>query len=330
MSLSKPTGGSSKTTAATSETNDEKSRFSISLPKTYNYLTIVQAGSAVVFSTFLVTHLSVNILANFGGIELANKTLLLGRVYYQNNLLEPIVVFGSFCLHVASGVAKRGIRLYWKYRNLDKRELTGDVHEKVERIVTDEKNEQGQVVRQKITTKTTKTITVSYISRASELLLPFHSLIGYLLIPAVVSHSGIHRFLPKRHFGDSSMINITYVTLALKRWPKSSYLGFATLVGLTVYHVASGAPAVLRILKGATARKKTSEKQHATSSERLESSQKLLKYVRNGAIAATVGLVGGGLLVIGGKIGRENIRIPLRNEYLKVYGRVYPHSWVRY
>ncbi|CAG8445765.1 14595_t:CDS:1 [Ambispora leptoticha] len=328
MSLSKPAGNNSKIT--TGESNDGKSLFSISLPKAYSHLTITQAGSAIVFSTFLVTHLSATALANFGGIELANRTMLLGRVYYQNHLLEPIVVFGALGLHIASGVAKRVIRLYWKYRRLDKRELTGDVHETVERIVTDEKNEEGQVVRQKITTKTTKTITTSFITKASAFLLPFHSLVGYLLIPAVINHVGIHRILPKRYFGDSSLINMTYVTLALRRWPKSSYLAYATLVGLAVYHVAGGAPAALKIIKGVTVQKGKNEKQSATVPESSENSKKLIKYLRNGAIATTIGLVGGGLLVIGGKIGRENIRIPLRNEYLKVYGRVYPHSWVRY
>ncbi|CAG8477256.1 5379_t:CDS:1, partial [Paraglomus brasilianum] len=167
MSLSKPTSSSTTSGRPT-------------LPQAYGYLTIVQSGTAIVFSTVLVTHLSAIALANFGGIHLTNKAIILGRVFYQNRLLEPIVVFGAFWGHVLSGLAKRGIKLYWKYRKADVRKLYGEVYEKVEKIVEDETNEQGVVVRQKITTKTTTTITSSYLSRASALLLPFHILTGYL------------------------------------------------------------------------------------------------------------------------------------------------------
>ncbi|CAG8718810.1 819_t:CDS:1, partial [Scutellospora calospora] len=49
----------------------------ITTPKVYGYLTLVQAGTAVVFTTFLVTHLSATALATIGGIELTNKTIVL-------------------------------------------------------------------------------------------------------------------------------------------------------------------------------------------------------------------------------------------------------------
>lgn len=43
----------------------------------------VQAFSAMAFSTFAVIHLVPPMLASVGGVELANKALLWGRVYYQ-------------------------------------------------------------------------------------------------------------------------------------------------------------------------------------------------------------------------------------------------------
>ncbi|CAG8604889.1 4047_t:CDS:1, partial [Dentiscutata heterogama] len=203
----------------------------------------------------------------------------------------------------------------------DARKLTGEVHEKVEKIISDEKNEQGVTVR-KITTKTTTTITGSHISRALVFLLPYHRLTGYLLIPCVFSHAYIHRVLPRRHFGDSSMINASYVTLALKKWPRSTYLAFTLLIGLGVYHICSGAPVVYKILKGSIL--KNGDKQAS------EVTKKRLRIIRNGVIVSSIGLLATGLLVIGGKLRRENIKIPFRSEYLKVYGRVYPQSWVRY
>ncbi|RIB23939.1 hypothetical protein C2G38_2071373 [Gigaspora rosea] len=311
----------SKPTSTNTNTNTNSSPLPIvTVSKVYGYLTLVQAGTAVVFTTFLVTHLSATAVAVIGGIELTNKTIVLGRVYYQNRLLEPIIVFGSLWGHVLSGLIKRGIKLYWKYKKQDVRKLTGEVHEKVEKIVTDEKNEQGAIVR-KITTKTTTTITGSPISRAIVLLLPYHRLTGYLLIPSVLSHAFVHRALPRRHFGDSSMINATYVTLALKKWPRSSYLAFTLLIGLGVYHICSGAPVVYRILKGKIL--KNGDKQAS------EATKKRLRIIRNGVIVSSVGLLATGLLVIGGKLRHDNIKIPLRSEYLKVYGRVCPQDWVR-
>ncbi|CAG8537533.1 32064_t:CDS:1, partial [Racocetra persica] len=247
----------------------------VTVSKIYGYLTLVQVGTAAVFTTFLVTHLSATALATIGGIELTNKTIVLGRVYYQNSFLEPIVVAGSIWGHIISGLIKRGIKLYWKYKKQDVRKLTGEVHEKVEKIVTDETNEQGVVIR-KITTKTTTTITGSYISRAIVLLLPSHHLAGYLLIPFIFNHIFIHRVLPRRHFGDSSMINASYVTLALQRWPFSTYLTFTMLIGLGAYHICSGAPVVYRIVRGSII--KGGDKQAS------EATKKRLRIIRNGVI----------------------------------------------
>ncbi|CAG8460538.1 8033_t:CDS:1 [Diversispora eburnea] len=291
-----------------------------SAPWFYYRLTIVQAGTAAVFTTFLVTHLSATALASFGGIELTNKTIVLGRVYYQNKFLEPIVVFGSLCGHIIAGIAKRVIKQYWKYKKQDQRKLIGEVRIRVEKTTADETDEHGGV-RQKITTKTTTTITGSHITRALVLIGQYHHLTGYLLIPSVLAHALLNRILPRRHFGDSSMINASYVTLSLKKWPRSSYLGLTALIAIGVYHVGSGLPAVYKILKSLLI-KKNGEKIS-------ESAKKRQRYIRNGIIVSTIGLLMAGILVIGGKIGKDNTRIPLRKEYLKVYGQIYPQSWVR-
>ncbi|CAI2183410.1 1291_t:CDS:2 [Funneliformis geosporum] len=267
----------------------------ITLPKVYGYLTIVQAGTAIAFSTFLVTHLSATTLATLGGIELTNKTIILGRVYYQNKLLEPIVVFGALVGHVAAGIAKRSIKLYWKYNKRDDRKLTGEVHEKVEKIVTDEKNEQGNVSIGFITSKSSS-----------------------------FGHTYFNRILPRRYLGDSSLINATYVTLSLRKWPVTSYLSLTALIGLTAYHVISGFPVVYKILRGSVL-KKSAEKQVVLS----DSAKKRQRIIRNGIMITSIGLLTTGLLVIGGKFGKDP-RIPLRTEYLKVYGQVLPQSWVRY
>jgi hypothetical protein len=305
MSYSKPEGETSGVGGA-----ENGPKLGITLPKAYGYLTLVQAGTAVVFSTFFVTHLSVPTLAIIGGIDLANRSLVLGRVYYQNKLLEPLVVFGALVGHITAGIAKRSIKLYWTRNNKDPRKLTGEVKESVERITTDIKNEEGIVVKQKITTKTTTTITGSYISKAMSYLLPSHHAIGYILIPFIFGHIYVNRILPKRHFGDSSLINSTYVTLSLRKWPRSSYLYFIALIGLTAYHITSGVPAVYKVLRGCMKTKKEAEK-HLQESH----SKKKERILRTGVVITSIGLLTTGLLVIGGKLGKDP-RIPLRPEYL--------------
>jgi len=113
--------------------------------------------------------------------------------------------------------------------------------------------------------------------------------------------------------------------MALKKWPKSTYFSFLVLIGLTVFHAASGTPAALKILSG-TLKKRNGEKAVVQS----EKWKRREKFIRAGAIATSLGLLVGGLFIIGGRFGRDHIRVPLRPQYLKAYGRLYPESWVRY
>lgn len=85
----------------------------LSLQKTYGLLTKVQAGSAVVFSTFAVMHGAQVLSANVGGSSLANNWIMLGRPFYQDEHLEGLLVTGSALTHVLAGLGKLGIRLYW-------------------------------------------------------------------------------------------------------------------------------------------------------------------------------------------------------------------------
>src|SRR3954452_3843768 len=72
MSLSRPEGETGEVGSSTGS-DGNGSNIRITLPKVYGYLTIAQAGTAIVFGTFLVTHLSVPTLAIIGGVDLANR-----------------------------------------------------------------------------------------------------------------------------------------------------------------------------------------------------------------------------------------------------------------
>lgn len=93
----------------------------LSSQKAYGLLTKVQNGSAVVFSVFAVTHGLQILSANVGGSALANNWIMLGRPFYQDEHLEGILVTGSVLTHVAAGLGKLGIRLYWNNNNSTKK-----------------------------------------------------------------------------------------------------------------------------------------------------------------------------------------------------------------
>ncbi|CAO1621596.1 unnamed protein product [Parajaminaea phylloscopi] len=98
-------------------------------------LTTISHTSALVFSTFLVVHLSAPLASVFkvaansilgsdepghgrallaGSNDAASKWMLLGRVYYQGALTEPLIVWGSLAVHVSASIAKRCLKIWLK------------------------------------------------------------------------------------------------------------------------------------------------------------------------------------------------------------------------
>ncbi|RUP39000.1 hypothetical protein BC936DRAFT_138378 [Jimgerdemannia flammicorona] len=159
--------------------------------RAYGTLTTIQSASALVFSTFLLTHALQISAANLGGLDLANRYLLLGRPLYQDRLLEPVLTFGALTVHLLSGAVKAGIKEF-----VFKRKKTS--------------SEKNTVV---------ETLISVPILPPTTTFLPYHSFSGFLLVPIVVTHFVVVRLLPRRHFGDSAFLDFSYISLALQRWP---------------------------------------------------------------------------------------------------------------
>jgi len=99
-------------------------------------------------------------------------------------------------------------------------------------------------------------------------------------------------------------------------------------VCFAVYHVVSGIPAATRVLAGAVCKRKNGgEKPPAALTEKEKRKQRNIKH---GVFGVTTGVLLGGMYFIGGRFGRDQFRIPQRVQYLQLYGRVLPASWVRY
>ncbi|KAI9321427.1 hypothetical protein BX666DRAFT_1902030 [Dichotomocladium elegans] len=172
----------------------------MSLVKIYGNLTTIQSASAVVFSAFAFVHGSQIAVATIGGPDMANRWLLLGRPFYQDEHMEGIIVTGAATVHVLAGIAKAGIRRYW-----NQKKATGT---------------QNDV--------------------PSTQAVPYHHAAGYLLIPVAWLHYDLVRTLPVRYFGDSSLLDFGHIAWGLQNWPIFTYTVHGILVGAASYHIIGG------------------------------------------------------------------------------------------
>jgi len=206
--------------------------------KAFEILTKVQSASALAFSTFVVTHAATVVVTALRGMDAGNRTLVFGRVYYQHRALEKVVVVGAATVHFLSGLAKRGIRLYWKWRKNIR--VSGDTV--VTQRMESSTDEHGMTTTKKITTTTTFSHLFPSTDHPGTALLPRHHVVGYLLAAVSAIHYYFTRTLPRRKLGDSSLVDLSYVTVSLQRFPKSAYFTYFALIGLASYHLISGAP----------------------------------------------------------------------------------------
>ncbi|KAF8946460.1 hypothetical protein BGZ47_000463 [Haplosporangium gracile] len=274
----------------------------------------VQAFSAMAFSTFAVIHLVPPVLASVGGVELANKALLWGRVYYQTYGLEQVLVSGSLLVHLGAGFCKAVIRMVWKVKSYYSGSSSttsraieegdaGDAATTKERFTMT--NACGSTTSTTTMTKTTSTKTSvtgggSGGSASAPGLFPYHRLAGWILTPMVIAHMNVMRLAPLEVLGDSSMIDYSFVTY-LRRIGRSG--PYVLLVGLLAYHMFGGMPVAFNMLlpKGSPKRVKVQE---------LMRSRKL-----RGALAAVVV----GLVTVGtGRIMFAKGPIPLSRVYLSL------------
>lgn len=155
------------------------------------------------FTAFHITNVSIIPLSTRSVTE-SNRYLLLTRPYYQSTLTEPLLVGIPLVAHVTSGIA---LRLYRRRQALQ---------------------------RYGAETRTDKrTIPWPQLSGISAL--------GYALVPLASFHVWTTRILPLYAHGDSSLINLSYISHGFALHPVVSFTGFSALVGVGVWHFVWGA-----------------------------------------------------------------------------------------
>ncbi|KAG0057023.1 hypothetical protein BGZ83_002261 [Gryganskiella cystojenkinii] len=206
----------------------------------YQGLGRVQAVSALAFAGFCFIHMVPPALAAFGGIDLANKAILWGRVYYQEPIVEGVLVLGSLNIHIFTGLARALIRLVWKgkawnaSRPQKNKQVTSSSSESTDGSIKSTKTTTATTT----TTRSSRTSSSSGGSASTPGAFPYHRLIGWLLTPLVIGHINAMRAKPFNILGDSSLIDYWYVTHIHRIGHRPPYI---LLVGFLTYHMYGGA-----------------------------------------------------------------------------------------
>ncbi|KAF8949281.1 hypothetical protein BGZ46_005164 [Entomortierella lignicola] len=255
------------------------SKGSVTFPSVGLYQGLGRLGalSAITFGAFGLVHLIPPVLGSIGGVDLANKALIWGRVYYQTYGVEQVLVYGSLAVHIGTGLCRAIVRFIWKSKS----------YYASTRPVTDSEYA-GRPVSSKgtITTTTITTTTAIMSSRSGTSisstsssdtpdgtgsvgngsggsgtapgLFPYHRLVGWILTPLVLGHMNTMRWAPIKAFGDSSMLDYSFVTFLHRLNRPAPYF---LLVCLMTYHMIGGMPVAfnMAIPKGSTGRIKTQD-----------------------------------------------------------------------
>ncbi|KAF2111763.1 hypothetical protein BDV96DRAFT_498750 [Lophiotrema nucula] len=231
------------------------------------YLTRVQRYSSYAFTVFASFHIAnTSIIPLFTrSVSESNRYLLLTRPYYQSALTEPLLVGIPLIAHVTSGIALR----FYRRRQALKR-YGAETH------------------------RDRKTIKWPPVSGTSAL--------GYLLLPLAAFHSWTTRGLPIYLHGDSSVINLSYISHGFALHPFVSFAGFTALVGVGVWHTTWGWARWLGLAPHQVT--DTDAKRHLIKKRRWYGINAVSALVAGLWLAGGLGVVGRGGATVGW-IGRE-------------------------
>ncbi|KAF9328553.1 hypothetical protein BG006_008283 [Podila minutissima] len=240
----------------------------------YQGLGRLQAISGLGFSAFAFVHVIPPVLAAFGGVELANKALIWGRVYYHTYGVEQIAVFGTLGVHILTSLGRAVVRSIWSSKkylaNRNSRTVVTEQHEGKTRTIIRE-------------TKVVASGSSAHSSASGSApgSFPYHRLAGWIMAPIVLGHVFNVRINPLLKLQDSAIIDYSFITYLHR--VQNAGIFYVPLIALFLYHAYSNGQAAVN-----TVLPKGSPKRF-TASEMIKS--RPVRAVVAGVIT-TVGLVG--------------------------------------
>jgi Protein of unknown function (DUF1691) len=178
-------------------------------------VSFIQRLSSVVFSIFVILHLANTAIIPLvlGSVSASEPYLLLTRKFYQNPVLEIVLVALPLVAHVASGISLRLIR---RSQNLERHVRAGT-------------EQQGdEILPSKPSTRRIWP-PLSYISLA-----------GYALAIFMIPHLQLFRVLPLFVEDTSSAISLEYVGHFFSRQPGLASVLYIPLIVSSSFHVVWG------------------------------------------------------------------------------------------
>ncbi|KAJ3160678.1 hypothetical protein HDU86_000437 [Geranomyces michiganensis] len=210
-------------------------------------LSLVQQSSGLVFSSFTLLHLSGHLLAPLS-FSLADSALFFSRVYYQNPIIEPLVIGGSLLVHIGSSFGRIFLRSR-RQKQQQQKKAAPDSHPRTPE--TDVAAVEG-LKGKKGTSAAAAPTTAAWPSRGAAIReLKLHRYAGRLLTPLIAGHVFATRIAPLLILPDPSIVDLTQITHALKSpngvgWVYFAYLTVFGAAGL--YHSTYGIQQALGVL----------------------------------------------------------------------------------
>ncbi|CUM63037.1 uncharacterized protein PRCAT00000600001 [Priceomyces carsonii] len=210
------------------------------LKKLLLYLLKIQKYSAYTFTGFLGLHLTSVVIVPglFAPLSIAQDVFEMSRAVYQSvPNFENIAIIGSSMLHVISGIGIRLIRAKLRQNKTHKNPAV------MEPIITD--TERDDIGLGGITALIGLGYKKSWIATKFPTLTPL-SFSGYCLLPLVGYHFFKFRYLPVSIDGDSSLINLEYISYYLTHSSlknlgnRINYFMIVMLLWVMSYHSVSG------------------------------------------------------------------------------------------
>ncbi|RFU25962.1 hypothetical protein B7463_g10371, partial [Scytalidium lignicola] len=174
------------------------------------YLRRIQKYSSYAFTVYASIHLTNTSLIPLitRSVPASETFLLLTRPFYQSPIFEPAVVILPIAAHVLSGLALRVRRRNQILTRYGASNLP--ISKRLEQHL-----------------KVWPPISWSSIS-------------GYMLMPLVLGHAYVNRFLPWYYEGGSSSVGLAFVSHSFAKHPAISYAGYVALIGIGAGHFVWG------------------------------------------------------------------------------------------
>ncbi|CCG24951.1 hypothetical protein CORT_0G02710 [Candida orthopsilosis Co 90-125] len=203
----------------------------------------IQKYSAYSFISFLGIHVTSVVIVPIIPVdkELKQQVFSLAKAVYQDiPFFEPIAIIGASLVHIVAGMGLRLVRGYKKHQLHRRLEQKKEKHRTLNNNdsfnIRDDDDDIGFGGLSNIFGLGYRKSFISKILGITPL-----QFSGYLLIPFVAYHYYKFRYVPMSIEGDSSLINLDYVSYVLNlKHPKFQVLALTSLVWIMSYHVTNG------------------------------------------------------------------------------------------